>query len=254
MVNSYCPKCKKETEGTIDTQNGNISCEKCGTVIEEGTIINEVTFSEETNLKGGSNSILGQFVGENASLTKHFRTVPGTQIDSRELTLDKAKKRLQLLASKLSIAETLVDAAHRFFNLALQHNFTKGRRAMVVAAACLYISCRLEKTPHMLLDFSEQLQEDVYIVGSCFTKLLKELKLELPVVEPWLYIRRFAAQLEFGNKTNIVVTTALKLISRMKRDWIQIGRRPAGLCASSLIISARIHGFRRTQEEIASKN
>jgi transcription factor IIIB 90 kDa subunit len=36
----------------------------------------------------------------------------------------------------------------------------------------------------------------------------------------------------------------------MNRDWIQTGRKPSGLSAAALLISARIHGFKRTQEEI----
>jgi transcription factor IIIB subunit 2 len=93
----------------------------------------------------------------------------------------------------------------------------------LVAAACLYTACRLEKTSHLLLDFSEVLKEDVFVIGSCFMHLI--LKLEwndskiLPPVEPWLYVRRFASKLEFGAKTQQVVNTALKLISRMNRDW-----------------------------------
>jgi hypothetical protein len=63
----------------------------------------------------------------------------------------------------------------------------------------------------MLLDFSEQLQvifyffkfqkEDVFLLGYCFSCLIKMLKIEygdrdgqLPLVEPWYYIHRFAAQ------------------------------------------------------------
>ena len=36
----------------------------------------------------------------------------------------------------------------------------------------------------------------------------------------------------------------------MKRDWIQTGRRPAGVCGASLFIAAKLHGFRRTPKEI----
>lgn len=36
----------------------------------------------------------------------------------------------------------------------------------------------------------------------------------------------------------------------MKRDWIQTGRRPSGICGAALLIAARLHGFRRTQKEI----
>jgi len=38
--------------------------------------------------------------------------------------------------------------------------------------------------------------------------------------------------LEFGDKEHDVAMTALRLVSRMKRDWIHHGRRPSGLCGA----------------------
>ena len=45
-------------------------------------------------------------------------------------------------------------------------------------------------------------------------------------------MRRFASKLEFGDKATDVENTALRLVGRMKRDWIQYGRRPAGICGA----------------------
>jgi transcription factor IIIB subunit 2 len=36
----------------------------------------------------------------------------------------------------------------------------------------------------------------------------------------------------------------------MNRDWIQTGRRPAGLCGAALMMAARLHGFNRTVDDI----
>jgi transcription initiation factor TFIIIB Brf1 subunit/transcription initiation factor TFIIB len=48
----------------------------------------------------------------------------------------------------------------------------------------------------------------------------------------------------------MVANTALRIVARMRRDWMQTGRRPAGICGAALLISARLHGFRRTQKDI----
>uniref|UniRef100_A0AAZ1Y202 Transcription factor TFIIB cyclin-like domain-containing protein n=1 Tax=Oreochromis aureus TaxID=47969 RepID=A0AAZ1Y202_OREAU len=37
--------------------------------------------------------------------------------------------------------------------------------------------------------------------------------------------------------------TALRLVQRMKRDWMHTGRRPSGLCGAALLIAARMHMF-----------
>ena len=55
--------------------------------------------------------------------------------------------------------------------------------------------------------------------------------------------------MELGNKTQLVAQAALRVVARMKRDWIQTGRRPAGICAAALLVRPA-HGFPRTQAEI----
>ena len=50
--------------------------------------------------------------------------------------------------------------------------------------------------------------------------------------DPCLYIPRFAHALEFGEKTHDVSMTAMRLVQRMKRDWMHTGRRPSGLCGA----------------------
>jgi len=50
--------------------------------------------------------------------------------------------------------------------------------------------------------------------------------------DPCLYIQRFAHNLQFGDKTRKVEDTALRLVQRMKKDWIHWGRRPTGICGA----------------------
>lgn len=40
--------------------------------------------------------------------------------------------------------------------------------------------------------------------------------------------------LEFGDKNHEVSMTALRLLQRMKRDWMHTGRRPSGLCGAGM--------------------
>ncbi|KAK6635628.1 transcription factor TFIIIB subunit brf1 [Polyplax serrata] len=68
--------------------------------------------------------------------------------------------------------------------------------------------------------------------------------------DPSLYILRFANRLEFGNKTHQVSMTALRLVQRMKRDFMHTGRRPSGLCGAALLMAARLHEFNRSVSDI----
>lgn len=56
--------------------------------------------------------------------------------------------------------------------------------------------------------------------------------------DPCLYIPRFAHLLEFGEKNHEVSMTALRLLQRMKRDWMHTGRRPSGLCGAGAGVSS----------------
>ena len=49
---------------------------------------------------------------------------------------------------------------------------------MQVAAACIYIICRQEGLPYMLLDFSDILQVNVFELGATFLQLCTIFRLE----------------------------------------------------------------------------
>lgn len=234
-----------------DTASGCSFCVSCGNVMEENTIVSELSFGETDS---GQAVLHGQFVSDKGIVGIPFSagSVPRrlNATESREVTLANARRRIQQLATAVTLSEQYVDMAHRWFILALQHNFTRGRKAVAVAAACLYIVCRLEKTSHMLLDFSEILRMNVFLLGAVFLKLVRVLNLDLPLVDPSLYMARFAARLEFGDRTQAVAATALRIAARMKRDWIQTGRRPSGICGACLIVAGRLFGFQRTQLEV----
>jgi len=141
-------------------------------------------------------------------------------------------------------------AQERNFELGNDKNFTQGRPTSHVVAAALYITCRMEKTPHLLIDFSDALQINLYILGACYLKFVRYLHLDLPLIDPSLFIHRFCSKMEFGDKTQQVTATALRLLHRMKRDWMTYGRRPNSLCGAAILIAARFHGFKRTTNQI----
>ncbi|CAG8608137.1 8483_t:CDS:2 [Paraglomus brasilianum] len=231
-----------------DAAAGHSFCTKCGYVVIENTIVSEVTFAESAT---GAAVLQGSFVGPDQRRPRTsgpFRR-HGSQ-ESREQSIQNGRRKIQQLGSALKLSEHHMDAAQRYFNLAITNNFIQGRKTVHVVAACLYIVCRIEKTSHMLIDFSDILQVNVFTLGSTFLKLVRELCLILPLVDPSLYITRFASMLEFGEETQKVASDALRLVQRMDRDWMQTGRRPAGICGACLLIAARMNNFRRSVREV----
>jgi len=244
-----CPSAKCGSYNYESTNQG-IICTDCGAVIEESSFDLSVSFTDNQD---GSRSMNGQFVSNMSTTPYRFAGAGGSGFsrESREVTIANGKKRIQQLAAALRL-NNFVDAAHRLFLSAVQRNFVHGRKTANVVAACLYIVCRQRNAPHLLIDFSDVLQTNVYVLGNCFLKFRRLLNLELPAIDPVHYIDRFASKLEFEDKTHDVCKTAHKIVARMKRDWIQTGRRPSGICGAALIMAARMHGFWRTQREVVN--
>jgi transcription factor IIIB 90 kDa subunit len=263
-----CPNCGGRDIEQQDASGASV-CTKCGVVVEENAIVSSVEFVEGA---GGASSMVGQFVsatsskaysrsggggggsggagGGGAGGVRGGAGRFGFSRDSRETTLANGRRKIQEVASRLRLGSMFVDAAHRLYSIAIERNFVQGRRTTHVIAACLYIACRQEKSQHMLIDFSDALQVNVYTLGTCFLKFRRLLGLKLAVIDPALYVYRFAAHLDLDEKANAVALTALRLVARMKRDWIVSGRRPAGICAAALLIAARAHGFSRQHSDV----
>lgn len=234
---SVCPSCMCTQIEHVDI-SGEAVCVNCGTILEVNNIVSSVEFHETS----GGNTAVGQFVssqGLNAYSKVSATTGRSYNTNSREKTLSNCRRNISRVAGMLSLGSHYVESAFRLYALALQRNFTRGRRSEVVIASCLYIVCRRERSPHLLIDFSDALQLNVYVLGGVFLKFCNLLQIHLPLVDPSLYIHRFASQLHLKSKTHAIATIALRLVASMKRDWIQTGRRPSGICGAALLIAAR---------------
>lgn len=248
VKNRVCKVCGHD-KFTRDVQAsaGDISCVNCGAVAEENPIVSEVQFGESSS---GAAMVQGAMVGaDQARANFNMRNA----MESREQTLLNAKKKIKKIASVMRIADHIVDSATGWFKLALVQNFVQGRRSQNVIAACLYVACRHERTPHLLIDFSSRLQISVYSLGSTYLKLVRALQIQkLPIADPSLFIQHFADRLLFGDKTARVVRDATKLAERMCLDWIYEGRRPAGIAGACVLLAARMNRINRSHAEIVA--
>lgn len=247
MSSVKCPTCNSDNI-MYDASKGEYTC-SCGRVLQENTVVSELNFSDS--------NVVGKFGSQSGDYSQ-IKCLLGYSNNAKEYRRQSVYRQIQQLASKLNLPQYHIEAAKRLYNIAQERNyelghdknFTQGRPTSHVIAAALYITCRLEKTPHLLIDFSDALQINLYVLGACYLKFVKYLHLDLPLIDPSLFIHRFCAKLEFGEKTHAVALTALRLLQRMKRDWMTYGRRPNSLCGAAILIAARYHGFKRTTAQI----
>ena len=251
-MSSRCKICGGESVD-FDAATGSTICMTCGEVLEEGRVVNELSFSQSASGRVG-------LVGQRVNLTQDAtRLIWGGQSADASLalatTIQRGGVRTEWIGQRLGLRNHTIEEAKRMFQLAAQRNFTAGRRTSHVAAACLYIVCRRDRAPFMLLDFADALHASVRELGQIYMKLVRLLNLDkvldIPIIDPSLFMERFSAKLKLGSEEQSVCHTAVRLIQAMSRDWICTGRRPTGLCGAALLIACRAHGVTREAQEIA---
>ncbi|XP_028600799.2 transcription factor IIIB 90 kDa subunit isoform X2 [Podarcis muralis] len=175
-----CAACGS-SEIEVDSARGDAVCTGCGSVLEDNIIVSEVQFVENS---GGGSSAVGQFVSLDAA--GKTQTVGGFHVnlgkESRAQTLQNGKRQIHHLGNQLQLNQHCLDTAFNFFKMAVSKHLTRGRKMTHVIAACLYLVCRTEGTPHMLLDLSDLLQVNVYVLGKTFLLLARELCINAPAI------------------------------------------------------------------------
>lgn len=244
------PQCPNKACPKPDVVDG--TCRTCGRVADDSNIVSEVTFGESSS---GAAVVHGSYIGADQagvrSMGPSFRRVGGS--DDREKSIREAKGLMQGYAQQLNLSDSLVEAGTQAFKLASSANFIQGRTIASVAAVCLYVACRLRPPCKiMLIDLADLVQLNVFKLGRIFKKLNEVVPTNdgpIPVY-PEDLIWRFATKMEFQQDTAKVAEDAVRLVKRMSRDWMVMGRRPSGICGACLLMAARMHNYRRTVREV----
>ncbi|PIA56527.1 hypothetical protein AQUCO_00700699v1 [Aquilegia coerulea] len=255
MSSRFCKYCAKVCI-TVRGDDGFVCCLVCGRVIVQVNYTDEIGFYKDA---GGQSRMAGSII----------KSVESGCSESYQRTLDKGRDQISYLVENLGISNggSITDEASKYYRIAVDRNFTRGRgrTTTLVAAVCLYIACRLNKHAYLLIDFSEELRVNVYVLGALFLQLCEKLRLEkhpilMKPVDPSLFISRFTDRLLGGGNDNgftrkrnaEVSSTALRIIASMKRDWMQTGRKPSGLCGAAVYISAHSYGIKCSKSDIAA--
>ena len=200
-------------------------CLECGRVLENiDEIINENPYSE--NLKIGNNY--------NLLISNHL------------LNSDlKIKKIFQKLISSLNLPEYFLENAIKYYKCASNKNFAKGRSQILICSIILYTLCRINKTQHLLLDFSNVSKINIYKLGNHYLQFIKLFNINIDLIDPSLFLKRFINMLNLDLKSQKnVYDISLKIIQCMKKDWLIEGRNPLGICGASIYLSLSINNFK----------
>ncbi|KAI3741422.1 hypothetical protein L1987_59094 [Smallanthus sonchifolius] len=228
----WCPHCGKHSETHCDYTTSSVCCVDCGKVVSQDIYTEDAEFTKDA---AGGAHLAGNVVKmQNACIESHRRT------------LNKGNDVIYELINKYGISN--VGHATKYYQIAVERGFTRGRRTGQVAAACLYVACREMEKPFLLVEFSSELGVSVYELGTVYLQLCKLLSLQdhpfvQKPVDPSLFMHRYTSGLMKDGNNKKVLNTALHLAVSMKRDWIQTGRKPSGICAAAIYVSSLLHGY-----------
>ncbi|KAF9763083.1 Transcription factor IIIB 90 kDa subunit [Nosema granulosis] len=229
-----CNNCGS-SESAVDNAQGVSYCTQCGMVLEENIIVSTINFTDD---------------GVKSNLTGKIVDVESTQVGTQYVDSSYyIKNTIRNICTNLGLGSNFIDSSYRYYRLLLPYNLSKGKSLLYTLSAVIYINCRQERTPHLLMDFSNALNIDVFKIGRSFSRITEVLGLQIPQIDPSLYIQRFILKLKLKNTK--ISTLALRIVSRMNRDWISTGRRPNNLCGAAILIASRVYNEERSIAEIA---
>jgi transcription factor IIIB subunit 2 len=249
-----CGNCKNYVQDEINSTDLLRCCGKCGQITDEEHFSRDIQFQDRSS---GKNRVIGKIAGnsnylsysaKSDSVVRKFRT--------SEKEISYARVRILNLLDQIGVRpkQEISEASIRLYSVTTEISRHLGKFDNQILAVCCFIVCRQEKIPVMLLDFSDQLQVNLYTIGSIYINLGKHLYGEnsffnIPS-DPSLYINRFAEKLNLGNFKDRIISTTICFINSMKRHWIQTGRNYSGIVGSALFMSLYVHNMPYKKREI----
>jgi transcription initiation factor TFIIB len=274
-VGSKCARCGKKSLVT-DNVTGERFCGGCGFVISER--VDETgpewrSFSKDESddrSRTGSPTSLAMHDMGLATIIGHAnKDVTGKPLsasmkstierlrtwDSRSQVHEPADRNfrqafseLDRLKDKLALSNAVIEKTAYIYRKALDKGLVRGRSIPGVLAAALYVACRESGTPRTLNDMSHQINVKRKDISRCYRLLLRELDLNMPVVNPIICTSRIASEAGLSEKVKRRALTILKDAHDME---ITAGKDPMGLAAAALYLSCVLNGENTTQKVIA---
>jgi len=159
-----------------------------------------------------------------------------------------AFSELDRLKDKLALSDVIIEKTAYIYRKALDRGLVRGRSIQGLLAASLYAACRDTETPRTITDVANGINITRKDVSRSYRLLLRELDLNMPVVDPINYMSRIASEAGLSEKVKRRALTILRDASKME---ITAGKDPMGLAASALYLSCVMSGENTTQRVIA---
>jgi transcription initiation factor TFIIB len=270
-----CPVCNC-TETVIDHQRAEVTCARCGLVLDENLIDQGPewrAFDNEQRTKRTRAGAPSTFTISDKGLTTEIdyrnkdcngRNIPEQNMAqiyrlrkwNKRLRISRAGERnlavalseLDRQSSSLGLPRSVREDAAFIYRSAAKKGLIRGRSIESVVATSIYTACRRSNIPRTLEEISEVSKVSKKQIGKTYRFLSRELNIKLKPTSPTDYIPRFATKLGLSGE---VQSKAIDIIRKAKDCGLSSGKGPTGLAAAAIYIASVLLSERKTQRDVA---
>jgi transcription initiation factor TFIIB len=168
-----------------------------------------------------------------------------------ERNLQQAFTMLSRLKDRLGLPNHVTEKAAYTYRKAQERGLIRGDTIGSVLAASIYVAARQSGVLRTLDDISESSNVKPKQAARSYRRIISELDIKVPLIDPAKYIVKVANNLNFDEK---IKRKAVELMEQAQKKNILVGKDPISMAASILYLVNLAEGQQnlpRTQAEIA---
>ena len=165
-------------------------------------------------------------------------------------SLQKAFSILSRLKDRLGLPNHITEKAAYTYRKAQDRGLVRGDTVDSVLAASIYVAARQSGVPRTLDEISEISNVKLKHAARSYRRIVTQLDIKAPILDPSKYIMKVANKLGFDEK---IKRKALELMEKAQKKNILVGKDPVSMAASILYLVNVDEGHHRTQSEIAKE-
>ena len=262
-----------------DQDTGELIRKDTGEVVSDNTLSQEKEWrsfdSEEYNNRsrvGVPTSLAFHDMGLSTTIGREITDASGNPIDSEtrtrmgrlrkwnsrsqshsstERNLQQAFTMLARIKDRLGLPSHVTEKAAYTYRKAQERGLIRGDTIGSVLAASIYVAARQSGVLRTLDDISEISNVSAKQAARSYRRIISELDIKVPLIDPAKYIVKVANTLNFNEKLK---RKALELMEKAQRKNMLVGKDPVSMAASILYIAnleQGEHNMSRTQAEVA---
>ncbi len=260
----------------VDPNTGELIRKDTGEVISDNVLSQEKEWrsfdSEDSDIKarvGAPTSLAFHDKGLSTKIGNETTDASGNVIDSAtqmrmgrlrkwnnrsqnhsptERNLQQAFSMLSRIKDRLGLPHHVIEKAAYTYRKAQERGLIRGDTIGSVLAASIYVALRQSGVPRTLDDISEISDIKPGEVARSYRRIISELDIKVPLIDPRKYIVKIANNLDFDEK---IRRKALELMEQTQKKNLALGKDPISIAASILYIVNLSERRPKTQAEIA---